>query len=79
MTSLLNEAKLLGFKIYQDSNNHYQWTIEIRSNETKLILQEQYLEEWLLISDKIPQIWLKTEETLRFLRILNRQKSLVKS
>ena len=79
MTSLLNEAKLLGFRIYQDSKNHYQWTVEIRGDKDKLVLEEQYFGQWLLISNEVPQICLKTEESIRFLRILNSQKSLLAS
>ena len=37
MTNLLNEAQLLGYKIYQDPNNHYLWTIEIPLGKGKLL------------------------------------------
>ena len=71
MASLLNEAELIGCNIYQDSTNHYQWKIEIPITKGKLLLEEQELGRWLLISNKIPQVWLKTEETLNFLRKLS--------
>ena len=70
MTSLIHEADLLGYNVYQDSTNHYQWTIEIPINKGKLLLQEQTLGKWALISNKIPQVWLKTKETLEFLKRL---------
>lgn len=70
MTSLIHEADLLGYNVYQDSTNHYQWTIEISINKGKLLLQEQTLEKWILISNKIPQVWLETKEILEFLKRL---------
>ncbi len=73
MASLLNEAKSLGFNIYQDSYNHYQWTIEIPLDKGELLMREQGFGKWLLISNTIPQVWLKTELGLKFLKKLTRK------
>ena len=68
MANLLNEAELTGCNIYQDSTNHYQWKIEIPTSKGKLLLEEKELGRWLVISNKTPQLWLKTQETLDFLQ-----------
>ncbi len=68
MANLLNEAKSMGCNIYQDSTKNYQWKIEIPRGKGRLLLEERELGKWLVISNKTPQAWLKTNETLEFLQ-----------
>lgn len=78
--SLLNQAKLLGCNMHQASTK--KQIIEIPSQGTKLLLQEQKFNTWLLIRDGDPQILLKTKEALRFikkLKIKSNLKSIISS
>ncbi len=66
--SLLNQAKLLDCNMHQASTK--KQVIEIPGGCTKLLLEEQKFNTWLLIRDGNPQILLKTREALRFLQKL---------
>ncbi len=66
--SLLNQAKLLDCNMHQASTK--KQVIEIPCFGTKLLLEEQKFNTWLLIRDGNPQILLKTREALRFLQKL---------
>ena len=65
---LISRAISLGCKVNRDFNSH--WTIEYSTNKEKLILKEEEINRWLWISNKIPQTFLKTNETLEILKKL---------
>ena len=72
--NLLNQVKLLGCDAYQASNN--QWVIEILIDHQKLLLQEQESNQWLLICNENPQMFLKTKQILTYLEKMQENKAI---
>ena len=69
---LISRARSLGCKVSQDFNSH--WIIECSTNKEELILKEEEMNKWLWISNKTPQAFLKTNETLEILKKLTKNK-----
>ncbi|VEP17872.1 conserved hypothetical protein [Hyella patelloides LEGE 07179] len=72
--SLLNQVKLLGCDAYQSPNN--QWVIELSIDRKKLLLQEQESNQWLLICNENPQMFLKTRQILTYLEKIQENKAI---
>ena len=56
---LLNEAKLLGFSMYQNSSK--KWVIEGYKNQKTWLIQEKEEDRWLITIDGIPQMLIETK------------------
>ena len=63
---LKKKAMLAGWKVYEDSVGKI--TIEIPIKDREVLLKRQELNKWLLISDKIPQVVLKTKQASIFIQ-----------
>ncbi len=59
-------AKSLGWNVYQNSNGNQ--IIEIPGENRKILLKEEQSNEWLLISNQIPQAILKPVEASEFIK-----------
>ena len=55
---LLNEAKSLGFELYQDSSK--KWVIKGYRNQKKWLIQEQEEDRWLITINGNPQMLIRT-------------------
>ena len=71
---LEKKAMSIGWKVYKDSIG--KTTIEIPIKNRKVLLKKQEPDKWLLISDKIPQVVLKTKQASIFIqKTINEQRN----
>ena len=71
---LEKKAMSMGWKVYEDSIGKI--TIEIPIENRKVLLKKQEPDKWLLISDKIPQVVLKTKQASIFIqKTINEQRN----
>ena len=71
---LEKKARSMGWKVYKDPVG--KTTIELPVKNREVVLKKQEPDEWLLISDKIPQVKLKTKQASIFIqKTINEQRN----
>ena len=63
---LISRARSMGYQVYKNSSD--QWVIRLQEEDTETLLEEEKSSsKWLLVCDKVPQIWLTKEGVLEIL------------
>ena len=64
--NLINKARSMGYQVYKNSSD--QWIIKLLEEDVETLLEEEKSSnKWLLVYNKVPQIWLTTEGLLEIL------------
>ena len=70
---LVNLAKSLGWNVYQNFNGDH--TIEVPIKNKDLLLREKEPNQWLLVSNQVPQAILKTKEASKLVKKIRRRQT----
>ena len=65
-------AKSLGWNVYKSSDNTHVIDVPLK-NKGFLMLKEKSSNTWLLISNQMPQVILKTEEVSKLIKELKKK------
>ena len=64
---LINKARSMGYEVYRNSSD--QRIVRAWAEKVEILLEEnKSSDEWLLVSNKVPQAWLTTERALAMLK-----------